>query len=125
MVLFAAQNPPQNPTVCFCSNCRRSSGHLGQLSAPFDTEFVAWHDTGNQIKRYVMTNTKLGKPKVKLFCGNCGSTLALIPGCWDGKKTELRLTLVDEFKKDYFPVGKYMEESEADFLNGNPPVNFV
>lgn len=125
MVSFYVEDPPRAAVTCFCSDCRRSLGHLGQLVAPYETEFVAWHDTGSQIKRYVITNTESGQPNEKLFCGNCGCTLALIPAKEGGKVTMLRLTLVDEFKKEYLPQGKHMEALEVDFLNGLPPANFV
>lgn len=126
MVAYFIDLPPSKVITCFCSDCRKSSGHLGQINGAFQTEDVRWHDTNNFLKRYTSTDTQSKHPKVKLFCGNCGCTMGTIPGLLGGDVTNLRITLVDEFKKEYYPEGKHFVESEMDYMNGNfPSDNFV
>lgn len=67
-VRFEVDNPRKEVTVCHCSQCRRTSGHLWAATrAPFDhVKFT--HDEG--LQWYASSDfAKRG------FCKHCGSSL--------------------------------------------------
>jgi hypothetical protein len=41
--------------ICYCIDCRKSSGHLGQLLAKIDTENLSIEDPTEQLKEYTIT----------------------------------------------------------------------
>jgi hypothetical protein len=41
------------------------------------------------------TETASGKPKPKVFCGNCGCTLYTVPAKWNGKRIVVRTSLLE------------------------------
>jgi hypothetical protein len=85
--------------------------------AVFKREAVTIIDPQLQLKTFTITKTKSGKPKDKLFCGQCGSTIGTIPMLHDGKVFNLRSSLIDsgfEIFQPNFPAG-FREERESFF----------
>ncbi len=67
-VEFTIESPRESVTVCLCSQCRRTSGHLwASTHAPYDSvmfltdEGLEWYASSNTAKRG--------------FCRHCGSSL--------------------------------------------------
>jgi hypothetical protein len=85
--------------------------------AVFKRKAVTIIDPQLQLKTLALTKTKSGKPKDKLFCGQCGSTIGTIPILYDGKVFILRSSLIDsgfEIFQPNFPAD-FREEKESFF----------
>lgn len=100
---------PLRSVVCYCNDCRKNSGNLGQFCARVDVKNVLVDDPHSQVSLYEITNTSSGVPKQKQFCKQCGSTIQVLIGL-DPGVTYVRQTLLDE---GYIGV---FEPQEALFL---------
>ena len=123
-VTVTVDGDPKATYTCFCSDCRKNSGHLGQLGGQYDTSRVTIRDPMGWVRTFEIAKTKSGHPKTKVFCGQCGCHVAMRPGGHDGKLTNVRLTLLDEFRPEYAPQEKYMEDAKQGYLKQEYP-NFV
>lgn len=103
LISISVDTPPQMTLVCSCVDCRKNAGYTGQLLAKYPTEEVMITDPNNYLKTYIVEKTQSGKPKHKLFCGNCGCTIATKPQQYEGKVTILRSCLFDEFDDMFAP----------------------
>lgn len=114
-------NTSADPVVnmeCYCLDCRKNSGHLGQVISKFNTLEVTIDDPKRVLKTYVINKTQSGKPKHKVFCSECGCTIATLPQTYNGEITMLRTTLLDEFPQSYAPTKRLFEDEKAAYANG-------
>jgi len=107
-VRFTARGLRPTVTICHCSQCRRTSGHLWAATRADDTDIVfqakeslTWYASSDQAKRG--------------FCDRCGASLFFKPngsthtgiaaGCLDGPTgmTVTRHIYMDD-KGDYYPT---------------------
>lgn len=108
---FKANGESEGAVVCYCLDCRKNSGHVGQIMGTYSTENVEIEDSGDNLGRYTFTNTASGKPKEKLFCKNCGCTILTLLEAYPGK-TFVRTTLFDDPFDGYEPVTVLFEETK-------------
>lgn len=94
-VSFKLEGEPATSFVCYCVDCRKGSGHLGQFISKYDTSKVSIEDKNNSLKEYVVEKTKSGSPKKKEYCGECGCTIRTLPMKFNGEVSMMRQTLVD------------------------------
>lgn len=121
---FTLNGESSNRFTCYCVDCRKNSGHLGQVLAIFDTSKVEISDPNGYSKEYVITNTNSGHPKRKVFCSNCGCTILTLPMKHNGEKSVIRTTLVESGFADLAPQkalfgetkDAYLGELKSDFL---------
>ncbi|CAN3365183.1 hypothetical protein DICA3_E22254 [Diutina catenulata] len=126
-VAFTANGPPMEVYTCCCCDCRKNAGHLGQAVGRWLSKDVDMRDPDNKLKTYVITKTESGKPKDKLFCGECGVTIGTRPGNHEpGKqRTHLRVTLFDEFDPVLAPTEVRRKEDQRQYLLGIEPNYFI
>ncbi len=107
-VVFESDGPWRDVTICHCSQCRKTSGHLwAATSVPFETlRFVeegtlAWYESSDSARRG--------------FCATCGSSLfykqndsdhiAIAPGSLDGPTgLSVARNIFTDSKGDYYEI---------------------
>ncbi|KAG7665111.1 uncharacterized protein J8A68_001421 [[Candida] subhashii] len=94
-VTFKLNGEPSRSFICYCVDCRKGSGHLGQFISQYATDKVEIKDPNHQIKEYVVEKTKSGHPKRKEFCGGCGCTIRTLPMKFNGEVSMIRQSLLD------------------------------
>ncbi|KAA8915719.1 hypothetical protein TRICI_002126 [Trichomonascus ciferrii] len=102
--------------ICYCIDCRKNSGHLGQLLAKFDTEDLSIDDPTGQLKEYTITRTSSGFPKKKVFCNTCGCTIMTQPMKYEGKVSILRVTLLDNGIETFLPEKCLFQQERETYL---------
>lgn len=102
--------------ICYCIDCRKSSGHLGQLLAKIDTENLSIEDPTEQLKEYTITKTSSGFPKKKVFCNTCGCTLMTQPMKYEAKVSILRVTLLDKGMEEFLPEKCLFQQERESYL---------
>lgn len=126
-VSFQLIGDPESPAnVCYCTDCRKGSGSLCQITLPFRIENVKIYDPGKELREFVVTNTRSGKPKKKFFCGGCGCTIYTQPNL-EMAKYFIRPTLLDDA-----PIGPFIEQCNMLFterrdqlLGSSAPTHFT
>ncbi|KAF5210926.1 hypothetical protein EJF18_30245 [Clavispora lusitaniae] len=108
---------PDQTIICFCHDCRKNSGNLGQITACYDLSNVKIIDPENQIGEYVITKTGSGKPKHKEYCLKCGCTIRTIVESLPGKNI-IRPTLLEEGFEDFTPQSALFEDEKARYTKG-------
>lgn len=108
---------PDQTIICFCHDCRKNSGNLGQITACYDLSNVKIIDPENQIGEYVITKTGSGKPKHKEYCLKCGCTIRTIVESLPGKNI-IRPTLLEEGFEDFTPQLALFEDEKARYTKG-------
>lgn len=104
--------------VCYCSDCRKGSGHLGQFIVMLDTKDIEISDSNSRLKEYTVTSTKSGFPKRKQFCCECGCTILTLPMKFKGEKAMFRPSLLDEKFSHYSPTQMVFEEAKTNYVEG-------
>lgn len=123
-IKFTLNGPPDRTLVCYCDDCRKGSGHLGQMTAFYKTTDVNIIDDESNLKQFVVTKTQSGHPKHKEFCSNCGSTIRTLPMKYNGEVSVVRASLLDDNFKICAPKiaiftdtkDKYVEGIESDYF---------
>ncbi|KAA8915226.1 hypothetical protein TRICI_002583 [Trichomonascus ciferrii] len=103
--------------VCYCSDCRKMSGHLGQIIAIFNKDQVEIKDPNNKLKTYAITNTASGKPNNVNFCEECGSTINSVPMVYDGKLSLVRTTVLDDGYEKYEPTEAIFSKDKCSYAD--------
>lgn len=116
-ITISLAGKPEGTVVCYCLDCRKNSGHLGQIIAAYDTEKVEIIDGANQLREYLITATDSGKLKHKEFCGRCGCTIRAILESVPGKSF-VRSTLLDEGFEDFIPSNALFPDVRAEYVGG-------
>lgn len=89
------QGKPSAAVVCYCHDCRKNSGNLGQFCARMDFDDVTVLDPNLNLALFEIVKTTSGVPKQKQFCRNCGCTIQVLLGL-DAGYSYVRPTLLDE-----------------------------
>lgn len=95
-VSFKLIGEPSRSFVCYCIDCRKGSGHLGQFISQYATDKVEIDNKNDKIAEYVVQKTKSGHPKRKQFCKDCGCTIRTLPMKFNGDVSMIRQSLVDD-----------------------------
>ena len=122
---FTIHGSPSTRMMCYCLDCRKNSGHLGQALGLLNHDQVEIKDPENNIKEWVITKTSSGSPKRKVFCGRCGSTLMTIPMKHNGEKVVIRSTLLDEGIEHFLPFDKVLFPDEKEKYLGSCPREYL
>lgn len=116
-VKIELSGPPERVMACYCSDCRKNSGNLGQINARYKVENVKTIDPENNVADFVQTKTASGQPKHKYFCRNCGCTIRTAPEVAPGL-TFVRYTILDDADDAFQPAGA-INEDVKDKFTGN------
>ncbi|KAK6459481.1 Mss4-like protein [Scheffersomyces xylosifermentans] len=117
-IQFSVSTKPIVTMVCYCEDCRKGSGHLGQILAKYDTKDIEITDKDSTMKEYIVTKTQSGFPKKKFFCGNCGCTIHTQPTKFNGEITIIRTTLLDENFGQFVPSKGIFVDAKKSFVEG-------
>ena len=109
---------PVKSFICYCVDCRKASGHLGQMLSYYNTNDVEIMDSQAFLKEFIILNTKSGSPKKKEFCGNCGSTIRTLPMKYSGEVSMMRPTLLNENFAIFAPKNAIFGDSKKEFIEG-------
>ncbi|KAI5960691.1 hypothetical protein KGF57_001888 [Candida theae] len=109
---------PSRSFVCYCVDCRKGSGHLGQFISQYATDKVAVFDKNGTVAEYVVEQTKSGHPKRKQFCKRCGCTIRTLPMKFNGEVSMVRQSLVDENFAKLAPQLAMFEEEKSRYTEG-------
>ncbi|KAG2736092.1 hypothetical protein G9P44_000182 [Scheffersomyces stipitis] len=115
---FTVRSKPEATLVCYCTDCRKGAGHLGQVLAKYETSKVEIQDKNSSMKEYTITKTQSGFPKKKLFCGECGCSILTKPMKHNGEVTFLRSTLLDNSFGDFIPKKAIFGDVKQGFVDG-------
>lgn len=65
---IALKGEPELNATCFCQNCRRSSGNVGQIVSKYDIENIVIEEIGDaRLAQYAAMNPKSGCPITSIF----------------------------------------------------------
>lgn len=117
-IQFTLKGEPAKLFLCYCVDCRKSSGHLGQFLAQYNTSDVEIKDSQTFLKELIVENTQSGFPKMKEFCGACGSTIRTLPQKYKGEVSMIRSSLLDENFKDFMPEKAIFVNSKTNYVDG-------
>ncbi|KAF9558702.1 DUF636 domain-containing protein [Agrocybe pediades] len=117
-VKFNLEGEPFHFVICHCSNCKKVSGSAFMVNAMYKPERVMITQGKELIKEYADGETLSGNTIKRTFCGNCGSTLLIIPS-----KGDINIThpsLIEEKvnwvpKKEFHGQDKYSWVKEITF----------
>lgn len=115
-VKISLKGEPVKSFICYCIDCRKASGHLGQMLSYYYTKNVEIMDSKFFLKELIVTKTKSGYPKKKEFCGNCGSTIRTLPMKYNGEVSMVRSTLLDENFIMCVPKIAIFEDSKIEYV---------
>lgn len=125
-VKFAIVGDPEATYICTCLDCRKNSGHLGQVIGKFSSDNVIIDDENCYLSSWTIDVTESGYPKPKAFCSRCGCTIYTKPMKFNGTKIMLRTTLLDEdFDDSLIPKGRLFTKEREDYLNGADSSHFL
>jgi len=116
-VKITVRGEPQRVYVCYCGDCRKNSGHLGQINAPYAVEDVTIDDPDNVVGEYVVKVTKSGKPKHKFFCLRCGCTIRTACESLPGKSI-VRVMILDDANGRFVPEEALFAEEKNRYTKG-------
>lgn len=114
---ITVRGEPQRVYVCYCGDCRKNSGHLGQINAPYAVEDVTIDDPDNVVGEYVVKVTKSGKPKHKFFCLRCGCTIRTACESLPGKSI-VRVMILDDANGRFVPEEALFAEEKNRYTKG-------
>lgn len=117
-IKISLKGEPVKSFICYCIDCRKGSGHLGQILSYYDTKNIEITDSKSYLREFIVGNTKSGVPKKKEFCGNCGSTIRTLPMKYNGEVSVVRPTLLDENFKMCVPKIAIFGESNTEYVEG-------
>ncbi|KAG5419618.1 hypothetical protein I9W82_003386 [Candida metapsilosis] len=117
-VSFKLIGEPSRSFVCYCIDCRKGSGHLGQFISQYATDKVEIEDKNGNIAEYIVEKTKSGHPKRKQFCKGCGSTIRTLPMKFNGEVSMFRSSLVDENFAKLAPQAALFGDEKDRFTEG-------
>ena len=109
---------PQIKAACYCLDCRKGSGGPQQTNAVFNTEDVTLHDPQSKAKTYIVTRTASGKPKDKVFCGECGCTMFTRPMAHEGRATIVKIGIIDGFVAPVFTFLPSVSSPSGGLIDG-------
>lgn len=123
-VTFKLNGEPSRSFVCYCVDCRKGSGHIGQFISQYATDKVEIEDKNGKMAEYVVEKTKSGQPKRKQFCKGCGCTIRTLPMKFNGEVSMMRQSLVDEKFVNLAPQlaifgdekDRYTENTKSEFF---------
>ncbi|KAK6205242.1 Mss4-like protein [Scheffersomyces amazonensis] len=110
---------PKRNFICYCSDCRKGSGHLGQFISEYNSSDVIVTDKDSKLKEYVVTKTKSGFPKKKQFCGECGSTVLTLPMKHNGEVAMVRPSLLDTKFASFAPNKAIFGDARTEYTKGS------
>lgn len=116
-VKITVEGEPKRVYVCYCGDCRKNSGHLGQINVPYDVEDVTVEDPDGVVGEYVVRETLSGKPKHKFFCGRCGCTIRTVCESIPGK-TIVRVMNLDDADGRFVPEEALFAEEKVRYTGG-------
>lgn len=108
---------PSKVYVCYCSDCRKNSGNLGQINAAYNVGDLQILDADSVLAEYTVVATGSGKPKHKSFCGKCGCTIRTICESVPGE-TYVRVMLLDDGDGEFIPEEALFEDEKVRFTAG-------
>lgn len=114
---FNTTGEPVASIICYCSDCRKQAGNLGQIVTPYDETDVVIEDPGKVTKLFASNKTESGKTKTKYFCGNCGCTMYSTVGPFPGKIL-LRPTLFDKGYPGNEPTQVLCGQTKEEYTEG-------
>lgn len=114
-VRVTVEDQPDKVVICYCSDCRKMSGHLGQIIAIFPANKVRIEDKRQKLKPYSITNTASGKPNNINFCSDCGCTINSMPMVYDGKLNLVRTTVLDDGYERFVPTEEIFTKDKCAF----------
>jgi hypothetical protein len=117
-IQFTVQSHSDVKMICYCSDCRKGSGHLGQILGKFNTKDVQITDKNSTMKEYIISKTQSGFPKKKLFCGECGCTILTQPMKYNGEVSIVRTTLLDDGFPEFQPTKEIFADAKESFIGG-------
>ncbi|KAK6460359.1 Mss4-like protein [Scheffersomyces coipomensis] len=109
---------PKKNFICYCSDCRKGSGHLGQFISQYDSDDVKVTDKDSNLKEFVVTATKSGFPKRKQYCGGCGSTILTLPMKHNGEVAMVRPSLLDSDFSQFAPNLGIFGDVKTEYTKG-------
>lgn len=116
-VKITVNGEPERVYVCYCGDCRKNSGHLGQINSPYDVADVTIDDPDNVVGEYVVLQTASGKPKHKFFCLRCGCTIRTVCESLPGK-TIVRVMTLDDANGRFVPEKALFSEEKKRYTAG-------
>ncbi|RLV92245.1 hypothetical protein JA1_003272 [Spathaspora sp. JA1] len=117
-VTFKLNGEPSRTMTCYCTDCRKGAGALGQFITVYDTKNVEINDPNSKIGEYIVQKTKSGLPKKKQFCTGCGCTLRTLPGKYNGEVSMIRQALLDDDFSKHVPQASIFNEEKERFTTG-------
>lgn len=117
-VKFDLQGQPDACLVCYCHDCRKGSGNLGQLLAQYNSKNLKIIDNENSLTEYIITKTESGKPKKKYFCNNCGCNTHTVPMSANGEISFVRYTLIDDDFSNLIPTTSIFNDEKQKITAG-------
>ncbi|KAK9482302.1 Mss4-like protein [Lipomyces starkeyi] len=115
-IKFELKNVSESRMTCYCIDCRKGSGHLGQILAMYLKDDICINDEDSNMREWIVSSTQSGYPKRKLFCSKCGCTIATIPMKYNGQKIIVRTSLLDSDFEKFVPKKRIFEQVKADFV---------
>jgi hypothetical protein len=115
-IKFTLVGEPDKSIVCYCSDCRKGSGSIGQFMSEFDTVNVHIEDPQSKMTVLNITQTASGIRKEKHFCASCGCTILTKPMRHHGKKVFVRTVLVDEGYERFIPQSAIFTAEKPSFV---------
>lgn len=116
---------PKIQFVCYCVDCRKGSGHLGQFIGMYDSKQVKISfQNKSSIKEYIVNFTQSGYPKKKQFCEICGTTILTLPMKYDGNISMVRTTLLEKFDSNFTPEKAIFEDEKKSYLGSCESIYF-
>ena len=117
-VKFSLEGEPEACLVCYCPDCRKGSGHLGQILAQYNSKNLKIDDKDNLLTEYIINKTQSGKPKKKYFCSACGCTTHTVPMAANGEISYVRHTLIDGDFSSLLPTSSIFDNEKEKVTAG-------
>lgn len=81
---------PLRAFICHCFQCKKAAGGPYQTNVIFNSSDLEINDSQGHLKTYRVTDTDSGKVNIRLFCGNCGCTIAIRKEYDNGARTLIK-----------------------------------
>lgn len=114
-IKFEVSGEPEDSVHCYCKDCRKNSGALGQITSSYSSTNFEISDDESVLKEYTIKKTASGFPKKKNFCGKCGCTIFTVPMKFDGQIIVIRPTLLDDSFPVFMPTKAIFEDEKKRF----------
>ncbi|KAJ5109356.1 Glutathione-dependent formaldehyde-activating enzyme/centromere protein V [Penicillium angulare] len=74
-IQYELSGEPVNAVMCFCNNCRKTTGSLGMANSWYTKQNFKFTKGADDIRTYEDHATDSGATVERSFCPNCGSPL--------------------------------------------------